>query len=238
MSATLADDPIWTSFAASYDDLVPRLDCFWRMAAKAVDHVAGRATVVDAGCGTGLLLPELLRHGARRVVGFDPNPAMRARAERRRAALAPGDRVRVTLLDGRAERFPDAVPATVDAILLVNVLFNVGDPEAVFAACRERLAPGGRLVVTGPRQAPDLDGLIERSLVEWKEQGRDDDEHRAAIDRHLDAARRIVAEPGHVRRLFAPDELAELLREQGFARVVAADGDDYFGQNFHVCVER
>lgn len=233
----MSQDPVWSAFAASYDELVPRLGCFRRMVDKAVGHVAGRATVVDAGCGTGLLLEPLLGV-AERVVGFDPDPTMRGRAVARRDRLPAAAAGRVTVVDGRAERFPDAVTEPVDAILLLNVLFNVADPDVVLAECARQLRPGGRLVLTGPRQPPDLAAVIERSIAEWQAAGTYDEAHRAAIDQHLAAARRIVVEPGHMRHFFEPDALVERLRGHGLERVVAADGEDYFGQNFHVCVER
>ncbi|MFK7740797.1 MAG: class I SAM-dependent methyltransferase [Planctomycetota bacterium] len=57
---------------------------------KQIGDVAGLA-VLDAGCGPGFLMRDLLRAGARRVVGFDVSPAMLRIA---RAACRPREPVR------------------------------------------------------------------------------------------------------------------------------------------------
>lgn len=98
---------------------------------------AGR-TVVDLGCGGGLLAIPLVRHGAR-VVGVDL--AQRALRSARRE-LAAGWLAVVGALEA-----PPVQPGSADVVLLADVLEHVDDPAAVVARAAALLRPGGRLFV-------------------------------------------------------------------------------------------
>ena len=98
---------------------------------------AGR-TVVDLGCGGGLLAVPLARAGAH-VVGLDLAPkALRAAAAQQseRLLAAQADLAELPL----AER-------SADLVLLADVLEHVDDPAAVVAAAAKVLRPGGALFV-------------------------------------------------------------------------------------------
>ena len=99
----------------------------------------GVTSIVDLGCGTGLITCELARHGYR-LTGVDPAPAMLDLARQREC----GDRVR--WIDGDASRLgrPDADLA----IMTGHVAqFFVTDESwhATLIALRAALRPGGRL---------------------------------------------------------------------------------------------
>lgn len=99
------------------------------------------ATVVDLGCGGGLLTLPLAERGAR-VVGVDLSPgslaAGRDEARRRgaRTAFVRGDLLRTPLAAGRAE-----------LALLSDVIEHVSDPGAALREAARLLAPGGALFV-------------------------------------------------------------------------------------------
>lgn len=97
--------------------------------------------VLDIGSGTGelaRLLAETVGAGGD-VVGVDPNPGMRAEAERR----AP----RARFVDGNAYAlpFPDA---SFDAVTCERVFQHLDHPEKATAEIARVLRPGGRAVVT------------------------------------------------------------------------------------------
>jgi ribosomal protein L11 methyltransferase len=101
------------------------------------EHLRGGETLLDYGCGSGILAVAAARLGAGRVVGVDIDPqavsASRANAERNRA---------------RAEFcLPDALPALAADILVANILTN--PLKALAPLLAGRLAPGGRLVLSG-----------------------------------------------------------------------------------------
>jgi ribosomal protein L11 methyltransferase len=117
------------------------------------------ASVLDVGCGSGLLALAALRLGASRAVGLDTDPlavaAARANAERNGLA----DRLEVaegTLEPEPAERHPLVLANLVAAVLI--------DMAARLAA---HVAPGGMLVASGiiePRAAKVTVALVSAGL--------------------------------------------------------------------------
>ena len=108
------------------------------MAARRRDLLASaRGRVLELGAGTGLNL----RHypdGVDLVVS-EPDPAMRARLQRR----AKG---RATVVATGAEELPFA-DGSFDTVVSTLVLCTVADPERTLAEVRRVLAPGGRLLL-------------------------------------------------------------------------------------------
>jgi SAM-dependent methyltransferase len=129
------------------------------------------------------------------------------------------------------------VPGEADAVVLNNVLFYVREPEAVLREARSHLKPGGVLIATGPRQRPDLRKVMVNSIEEWKAEGRWDEALQAATAYHVDVTRRLVTDPNEMVTFFETDALVATLRRLGFSRTLAADSDDYYGENYYVCME-
>lgn len=97
------------------------------------------ARILEAGCGTGGNLALLARHGALEAFEYD--------AEARQLAAAKG----VCPID--AGMLPDGVAApdaTYDLVAMLDVLEHVDADTASLATLRNKLAHGGRLLVTVP----------------------------------------------------------------------------------------
>jgi SAM-dependent methyltransferase len=111
---------------------------------------AGARTVVDVGCGTGLL-GSLLRHDGRRVVGIEPEWEL-ARAARRNLDL---------VMPARAEEGLSAIRGPVDCIVFADVLEHTIAPQQLLRAGARLIGPAGRIVVSFPNAAwaPVLRGL-------------------------------------------------------------------------------
>ncbi len=107
---------------------------------RSPESLAG-LSVVDIGCGGGVLCEPLTRLGAR-VTGLDPageNIAV-ARAHAEKAGLA---------IDYRQETVEAVVAggARFDIVLAMEVVEHVADVDAFVAACCAALKPGGLLVM-------------------------------------------------------------------------------------------
>jgi len=109
-------------------------------------HLRQGASVLDYGCGSGILAIAAAKLGAARVVGIDIDPQALQAARANSAANA----VRADYTD------PDSVPAGASDVVLANILSN---PLMLLApALLARVAPGGALVLSGvlERQADEV----------------------------------------------------------------------------------
>jgi len=204
---TLAPDAVRTMFdriAPVYDAMnrvmTAGLDVRWRrLAAAAVVRPGDR--VLDAACGTGDLAVADERAGAREVVGVDFSAPMLDRARRKAPAI---QWLHADLL---ALPFPDA---SFDAATVGFGVRNLAELEHGLAELRRVLRPGGRLAVleiTRPR------GVLRPFFALWF------DLIVPLVGRALPGGRAYTYLPASVRRFPRAEELAELLRQTGFANV-------------------
>ncbi len=111
----------------------------------------GGATVLDFGCGSGILALAALKLGAARAVGVDNDPqallATRDNAERNEVAAR---------LDVHA---PDGAPVAKYPVVVANILATALDALAETLAAR--VAPGGRIALSGILAGQE-DALLER----------------------------------------------------------------------------
>lgn len=113
---------------------------------------AGPGTVLDVGCGPGVMIEPLLARGWT-FWGIDPAPGMVA-------ASAAGPNVHLSV--GSAERlaFSDE---QFDAVICMGVIERISDDAAALREMVRVLKPGGSLIVTAPhRFSPSL---VWRDLV-------------------------------------------------------------------------
>lgn len=98
-------------------------------------------TLLDVGCGHGLLLDEARRRGYT-VTGLELSESARAYA---REVLG------LDVRDETIERFAETTPeAGFNAIVLADVIEHLEDPLGALDACERLLAPGGALCVITP----------------------------------------------------------------------------------------
>ncbi len=147
---------LWQSY------FVPRLICAFcagpsimKQRAKVVPLAAGR--VLELGIGGGLNLSFYDPVKVSEVVGVDPSPELRARAEQ--AVRAEG--LAVSVQAGAAESLPFE-DASFDCVVCTFTLCSVASPSAAAAEARRVLKPGGRLLYCEHGLAPDAD------VVKWQ----------------------------------------------------------------------
>lgn len=165
MSSDAPDADSWRDLdsTGSAEGAVAYLDAAARILAPARhrSHTAlavGRgASVLDAGCGSGIALREIadLVGPDGSVTGLDPSAAILEEARRRLAGVAAAvELVQASVLDTGLpdERF--------DAVRTERVLMHVDDPAAAIAELARVTRPGGRVVLVEPdhhRLAMDTD---------------------------------------------------------------------------------
>jgi SAM-dependent methyltransferase len=119
-----------------------------RQREKVVPLAHGR--VLEVGMGSGLNLPYYDKSRVAAIVGLDPSPGMRRRAEQRiaQAGLA------VEFVGLSAEKIP-LPDAAFDSVLITYTLCSIPDPLAALAEMRRVLKPDGRLIYCEHGRAPD-----------------------------------------------------------------------------------
>ena len=156
-------------------------------------------SVLDVGCGGGLLSEPLTRLGAR-VTGLDASPdaVEAARAHARQSGLD------ITYRTGTLDDQEAAGPY--DAVIASEVIEHVPDPAGFLGGIARALRPGGTVVLTTlNRTARSL--VVAKLLAEY-------------------VLRLVPARTHDWRRFLTPDELSRLLEATGFA-VTATTGIVY-----------
>ncbi len=133
----------------------------------ATDGALRDATVLDFGCGSGILALAALKLGAARAVGVDNDP---------QALLATRDNAERNDVGGRlAVHLPADEPPATYPIVVANILATALDTLADTLAAR--VAPGGRIALSGilagqedallARYAPWFDALALARQEDW-----------------------------------------------------------------------
>jgi SAM-dependent methyltransferase len=128
-------------------------------------------TLLDVGCGTGLVTERLTRPGLR-VIGVDSSTEM---------ARMASARVGPALVLGDSRRLPFA-DASLDAVSAVWLLHLLPDAPAVVAECARVLRPGGVFVTTVDKDAGhDMDNDVSALLAPFR------------VGKAYDATQRVLA---------------------------------------------
>ena len=107
------------------------------------------ASLLDVGCGAGLLSEALAREGAQ-VTATDLAPELIKVANLHKLE----SQISVDYRLQSVESLADEQPASFDAITCMEMLEHVPDPSAIVAACASLLKPGGRLFLSTLNRTP------------------------------------------------------------------------------------
>jgi ubiquinone/menaquinone biosynthesis C-methylase UbiE len=176
-----AKDPTFCRFR---DDYLDRL------------NLAPAATVLDIGCGTGVLARALaLRDGfSGRITGLDQSPVLIEAAQRFAADEGVGGRIDFQVGDVHALGFPDT---SFDAVIAHTLVSHVRDPLTVVREAARVVRPGGWVAI--------FDG----DYASWTF-GGSDPELGKAMDEAIIAT--VVSKPRVMR------EMPRLMRDAGLER--------------------
>ncbi|GAA1543923.1 class I SAM-dependent methyltransferase [Kribbella lupini] len=187
---------------------------------RALADALNARTIVDLGCGTGLLTRALVATG-RRVIGVDPSSTMLGFARKQPGADA------VTWIDGDASALADDVQADV-VISSGNSIMHVEDLPATLTELAAALRPGGVISFESRNPARRAweqwtTGVSEREtpfgvLREWMEV-TEVDQGRVTFDAYNvfeDGRQEVYTSVLYFREA---DELAEALEASGFGEI-------------------
>lgn len=130
-----------------------------RHAVELINEGAGR--VLEVGVGTGLSLPDYVKH--LEIVGIDLSPDMLEKARERVAAEELGHVTGLHEMDAADLKFPDGAFDTVVAMYVMTV---VPEPEIVMRELARVTKPGGQvLLVNHFSQREGVRGWVERRMA-------------------------------------------------------------------------
>lgn len=111
----------------------------------AIDLLAPRSgeTILDAGCGTGAAMAEILNRAPCRVIGIDPSHTMVRRARSRLSRHRRAGDARIVRSRVEDMSFTDG---SFDAVLALNMLYFSDGEGRMLERLARSLSPGGRLV--------------------------------------------------------------------------------------------
>lgn len=183
------------------------LDLHWGGDIRSPRPLAGK-TALDVGCGAGLLCEPLARLGAQ-VTGVDAAPENTAAA----AVHATGSGLDIRYVPGELATLD---LGTFDLVTCLEVIEHVADKRGFLRELAARLAPGGLMVLSTPNRTAQSRLLL------------------------VEGAERLGMIPRgthHWDDFVTPEELSELLGEQGFT-VGALRGIAYSpGKGLHLSDE-
>lgn len=121
-----------------------------KIARYRIDWICARAggRVLDIGCSQGIACILMARAGLT-VLGVDRDPAAIDFAKGDLEKEPPEVQARVRFLQTEAEALPET-EGFFDTVVLGEILEHQTEPERLLAIARERLRPGGRVVITVP----------------------------------------------------------------------------------------
>lgn len=127
-------------YAVEHADAVdPRR--FWKVAERTPSLNEARESVADIGCGEGTLCSQLRQKGWKNVTGLDLSRTRIERAANRHFGIA---------FHAATISNSPIPPASLDLAIMDNVIEHILEPTQVLADLRERIRPGGRLVLITP----------------------------------------------------------------------------------------
>jgi ubiquinone/menaquinone biosynthesis C-methylase UbiE len=222
----------WDVYARLYDDLNHVLPYREEMdeVMKAIGGEALPANVrlLDAACGTGILLDRLARaYPHWELYGVDRSPPMLACAQKKLEG-----RAKLSLKDLPAG-LNGLAPQSLDVVTSVNTLYALPSPRDFLRELHRILRPGGKLVLVNPWN-PSLNSIWAnhlRQIWERKLRGEAWDTFRRAhrlLGIHLmnlEIKRRVRGQTFH---FVPPLELASLVSDSAF-EVLRVDREIYAG---------
>jgi SAM-dependent methyltransferase len=197
------------------------------MLERAARHVPEGASVLDLGCGIGLLT-EHLPSPSLKYLGLDLSREF-VEVATRRYASRPGVAFRV------ADLTAGEIGEQADVVTLLNTINvpGLGAVELLRKAGRA-LRPGGRIVVSGPTSANGWKAVEDQVVRQLESDGKMKG-HEAEFKALVEANRRLLVDEGYYCNV---EGMVALLKHLGFGKILEARNDLYHGAAYFVVAGR
>jgi 2-polyprenyl-6-hydroxyphenyl methylase/3-demethylubiquinone-9 3-methyltransferase len=138
-------------------------------------ELAGK-TVLDVGCGGGILSESMAKHGAAEVTGIDMAEKSLKIAKLHALEENVGN---ISYRHIRVEELAAEMPHSFDVVTCMELLEHVPDPAAIIAACAQLVKPDGMVFFSTINRNPKsyahaivgaeyLLGLVPRGTHDWQ----------------------------------------------------------------------
>lgn len=125
-------------------------------------------TVLDLGCGFGIIAAAFALLGAKKVMGVDLDGSMIVTGNRILDQILPPEvraNVEISVRDILKEPF---APASFDVVATIESLSHIQSVEAAITAVRAMIRPGGRVLVSDGNNLFYLPGVMRRRAI-WRD---------------------------------------------------------------------
>ncbi len=223
-------ETFWNLYARLYDRLsiLQPYEELQETVLEQLGSLPPNARILDAASGTGYLFMKLVeRYPLAEIFGIERSVPMarqaRRKLDRHRSTGKLGYRARILELDLNRSLNSDEgwKDDSFDAIVSVNTLYALSDPEAFLLECRRLLAPEGRFVIVNPWVAEPQRVLIDhiRHMLFWGDARMIVQFILASPEiAAVYAINMVIAQQAKdmTYHFYAPEELKELVEKVGF----------------------
>lgn len=244
----------WELYMRLYDEgvttLWPYRELLAEMERAVLDHLPerGGARILDAGCGTGLLLARLAKSPrVAQIVGIDRSAAAlnRARTKVHRAQAARNGgpflsyEVYEADLNGNWTQVPRPT-GRVTTLVSMNVLYTLRDPLDFFRKAGQVVPTGGWLVLTSPHR-PSVESIAAAHMAWLRDRATPEeravDETLTEVRAQVRTANERIAAANRMQLTFVDErDLASACERNSFR--VREMREAYAGTNLLVVAEK
>lgn len=231
----LEENMIWTEYAMSYDRLLEATDTYPVLINQMVDKIPDNSLVLDLGAGTGNATKRLLDSN-KRVLAVDNNDAMldilRNKCSHYLATLP--DQSKLIIIKQNCENLAGIEGDQFDVVLLNNVLYSLGDPEACLKEVSRILKWGGEIRISGPKKDTNIDTLFNCFKSELINKDKFDE-----LRNDYDHVYKIHHKESMVENLyrFDSEKIQDMLKKLGF-KITHLQNDVYAGQGMIIFAKK
>jgi ubiquinone/menaquinone biosynthesis C-methylase UbiE len=226
-----SDEQVWTSYARSYDRILPILPFYQEAVRRHVEALtgAGMRRVIDVGTGTGNVAVHLASRGVE-VTAMDVSGAM---LDQLRGKIQTGLPGRIEIVEQDAHLLNRWPEAAFDGANVLLSLFAMHEPRQVLREIIRVVRPGGLIVATETRRSFQL-----KRLLDFVDDFVERHSSRDGLREHWDRVRsaNLVLDPGRRSDRLSVEEIRDELAMSGFT--IHSVLDSHLGQCATICAQK